>query len=379
MTNVNTFADISVDTRDRISGVPENCVIQFSVSNIAIKQLRLTEIEIPVSYYNIKNINTGFLTIDFDELDGSGEKSAVIPAAPLASGKIVGYTLSEFLTAATLAMNTASASADHTYAITHDTGTDKITIANTAVGTAPFAILFQSGTNKLSKIGSLLGYSNTENLIRQSSYVAPNTLNIDVNNIIDITESGTPIAVKMAVGSYTGPEFTTAIAAELDAASAASGDTLTYTVTLDSITNKMTISATGAFDLDFATGPNSYITNIPPTIGFARTDVSTASSYTGTDVVNFAFENYIYLKSSTALGVDQGIIVGNTTDRNTIARIPISEPTDGIMFYTNTSEFEVDINNPLDINSIDFQITFRNDQPVDFNGHNWSAKMRVLY
>jgi hypothetical protein len=363
MSNVNTFADISVDTRDRISGTPENCVIQFSVSNIAIKQIKLTEIEIPISYYNIKNINPNFLTIDFDELDGVGERSAIILPAALVGGKVVGYTLDIFLTAIKAALDLAGT---YTYTVDHSIITNKITITSTGL----FNIQFQSGTNKLSKIGSLLGYTNMD-LSRQNSYEAPNTLNIDVNNIIDLDA----FEIRMPVGSYTGTEFTAALAEIL---SSEGGQT--FTVAIDSITNKITITSdTSPYILYFGTGANAPISNIPNTLGFDQLDTNSSMVHTGLNVINFAFENYLYLKSSTALGVDQGLITSNIRDNNTIARIPISEATDGITFYTNTSQFQVDINNPLNINTIDFQITFRNNQPVDFNGHNWSAKMRILY
>ena len=376
MSNQTITSDVNIDTKDRVTSadenVVENCRIQFP-SDFNIRQIRLIQLELPISYYNIRNINTNYLKIDFDELDGSGEKTATVPAASLVSGVEVGYTLSEFLTAITTAMNSVSTSADHTYSVTHSTVTNKITITNTDGSGANFKMLWLTGTNKLSSIASMLGFSNLLDLDRASAYTGTRELNINVTNIIDL-DSG---PVKLPVGSYTFDELINQL--ETTLATPLGG---TATVTLDNITNKVTITGSIVFELLFLTGDNRFISSFRDLIGYSASDFTGASTYTSdTGTINLAGDNYIYLKSESVFGNDQGVVVGgNEKDDQILARIRIDESQDGVVFFTNPSEFSVDVSNvTIPSNQFHLKLTYRNNQPVDLNGHNYSALFRVFF
>jgi hypothetical protein len=358
--------NISIDTRDRISGIPENCVFEFS-DDFKIKTLRLLSIEFPNTFYNVRNVSTKYLSLDFNENDGLGDKTAIVLDAPLESGLEVGYTLAEFITAVQTAMNLASTSTNHTYAVTYNGTSKKVTIENTHISGSTFSLLTATGSNKNSRIFSYLGFSQTIDRKRYATYTGDLNLNIDTTNLID-TDSAT---LKMPVGSYTFDEFVTQLQTTLGVGT---------TVTLDNITNKVTITKGQVFTLDFASGSNVDISSFRELIGYTATDLSGASTYTSTGAINLGGDNYIYLKSESVVGNDQGVVSANTIDRNVLSRIQIDQVTDSIIFFTDVNTRNVDISNiPNEENRINFRLSLYRDQEPDLRGLEYSFVLNVTF
>lgn len=367
MANLTQIAEINVDSRDRISGPVENAIFQFPES-FTITQIRLLEIELPISFYNIRNINTNFLVIDFDE--GAGELSATIADAPTTAG----YTLAEFLTAIETAMNGVGS---NTYHVTHNTTTNKITIYNDEVNN--FKLLWNTGTNKDSYIAGYLGFSRTIDLKRNYTYTGTTELNLNVTNLIDISTNGTTTTstIKLPVGSYTFTEFVGGVKTALDAETGFTTD-----ATINKITNKLTITSTSALQFRFADGPNRFISTFNRIIGYSESNTPFSTEFASdTGTIDLAGDNYIFLRSPSITGVDQGVVTTNSSnDNQIIAKIQISEPTDGIMFYTNPTSFSSDLGNiNNDGNQFRFSLAFYNSQNVNLNGHDYSCKLRVIY
>jgi hypothetical protein len=358
--------NISIDTRDRVSGTPENCEFEFS-DDFKIKTMRLLSIELTISFYNVRNISTKYLSLDINENDGLGEKTAIVLDAPLSSGIEVGYTLSEFITAVQTALNVASTSTNHTYSVTYNGTTKKVTITNTHVSGTPFSLLTATGTNKNSRIFSYLGFSQTVDRKRYATYTGDLNLNIDTTNLID-TDAST---LKMPVGSYTFDEFVTQLQTTLGSGT---------TVTLDNITNKVTITKGSTFTLDFATGANVDISSFRELIGFTATNRTGASTYTSSGAINLGGDNYIYLKSESVVGNDQGVVSANTIDRNVLSRIQIDQVTDSIIFFTDINTRNVDISNiPNADNRINFRLSLYRDQEPDLRGLDYSFVLNVTF
>lgn len=76
------------------------------------------------------------------------------------------------------------------------------------------------------------------------------------NNVIDFRESSTSYAATLTKGSYSPTSLCAEIKTQMEALGA-----LTYTISFNSITRKFNISASGAFDLLFATGSNVYVSS----------------------------------------------------------------------------------------------------------------------
>jgi hypothetical protein len=99
------------------------------------------------------------------------------------------------------------------------------------------------------------------------------------NNQLDFSEGGSELTAEIAVGSYTPTDFCTAVKTALDTAGA-----LTYTVTFNRSTRKITIAATGTFQILKATG--THIGTSPFTLmGFTGAgDLTGTNTYTGASV-----------------------------------------------------------------------------------------------
>lgn len=95
------------------------------------------------------------------------------------------------------------------------------------------------------------------------------------NNKIDFDEGGGELTATLDVGAYTLTEFAAEIENALNAAGA-----LVYTVTLNRTTRKITIAATGNFDLLVSTGTNVG-SSAWALAGFSGADKTGAASYEG--------------------------------------------------------------------------------------------------
>lgn len=95
------------------------------------------------------------------------------------------------------------------------------------------------------------------------------------NNALDFDEGAAELQATLTTGSYSLEDFASEVATALNAAGA-----LTYTVTVDRATRKITIAATGNFTLLGATGTRIGI-GVWSLMGFPSTDQSGAASYEG--------------------------------------------------------------------------------------------------
>jgi len=113
---------------------------------------------------------------------------------------------------------------------------------------------------------------------------------------IDFDEGAGELTAELFVGGYVLSD----IAEEVERALNAIG-TLTYTVTMDRATRKLTIAGSAAFDLLFSTGTNITF-SAASKLGYSATDVTTLTSYESDLTVGsiylpqFKLQNYIALE-----------------------------------------------------------------------------------
>lgn len=110
-------------------------------------------------------------------------------------------------------------------------------------------------------------------------------------NRLVFNEGGADLTATIAEGYYDASSFCTALKSALDTASTAAR---TYTVSISSTTNRITISATGAFSMKFSSSSTSE--DMWKILGFAyRTDTASAASHTGTMCVRLDGDEYYVL------------------------------------------------------------------------------------
>lgn len=123
---------------------------------------------------------------------------------------------------------------------------------------------------------------------RLVSFAIPNLLYSihSDNNKIAFTRSSTDYAATITPGNYTITQLSSAIATAMNLQDANS-----YTATYDANTQKMTISGSSSFVLDFSLDGTMW-----RELGFENSTSSSATSHTGTNYVNLSPENYVYIQ-----------------------------------------------------------------------------------
>lgn len=162
------------------------------------------------------------------------------------------------------AMNSAACTPDNTYSCTFSNSTHKFTIAR-ATGTKAVSLLWQTGANTATSLKTLLGFANLDDT-GGTSYVS------------DTAAGGTTFNAQMTAGGYSPAAACIEVAAKLNATASIHG---AYTCAYDSVTDKITITATGIDELQLLwnTGTNN-ATAADSALGFSA-DVTGALTYTG--------------------------------------------------------------------------------------------------
>ena len=208
--------------------------------------------------------------------------------------------------------------------------------------------------------------------IKVSSVVVPVTFyNINSTNqafsVIETTGTLT-VDVTITSGNYNSTTFSTELKTILDAESLANGNTLTYTVSISTITGKLTISATGDFLVSLTS--SSKIT------GF-REATTTASSATGDSVINLSGPRNIYLRSNLADVLQRdSVIKDNLNFNNVLKQIPITANSGQIIAvsFPETEFFDI----MTDVSDVNFYYTDSDCNVIEFNNSPWSVSVQIL-
>jgi hypothetical protein len=161
------------------------------------------------------------------------------------------------------------------------------------------------------------------------------------NNTIYFNEGGSDLTATITEGNYTISTLLAALKSSMDTVGG-----LTYTLTNDTLTNKITISATGTFSLLFDGGEENYLdgtrtvykeNSIGPIIGFPRSDLSGASTYTAPNQYNLNGENYVLLEIKDLENLNSSI-AKNTINKN-FCKINLDVDNNSNKFFTNKVDY----------------------------------------
>ena len=187
------------------------------------------------------------------------------------------------------------------------------------------------------------------------------------NNVITFNEGASDLVATITPATYTNSELETEIKTRLDAAGG-----LTYTVSIDTTTLKMTISATGAFTLKFSEPSSPWYE-----LGFTNADTSSAASHTGSRVVKLSGDDYVFLtfKNIPSRNLNQSSI-------SYLFRISIDKEFDDMIYFGENTHY----NQIYHTNNTNFtQTSFRlgllkpNGKEFTLNGGDWSALFSFKY
>lgn len=167
------------------------------------------------------------------------------------------------------------------------------------------------------------------------------------NNILHFTEGSETLEATVEIGQYDNiTDLRDALQVALNTAQGSSGD---YTVTISTITRKMTITkGSGIFELLFNGGTETYVQSqtrttylsksIGPVLGFSRTDLSGFLTYTGDMQYNLSGENYVLLYVKELENLES--VSGNSTIHDTFTKINLdANSNNNIKFYNQLEEY----------------------------------------
>lgn len=197
------------------------------------------------------------------------------------------------------------------------------------------------------------------------------------HNSITIQEGVLTATATIPVGNYNSTTIISALKTALDSASPLGQ---TYTVSISSLTSKMTISSTGNFSI--VSGTINTLLGLP-------SSSSSAASVIGSNVVQLNYPNFIHLRSNLgSLAPYSANIDDNNLSNNILARIPIDKSYGEVVFYKpfldKNNYFTIDSY----IQSINYLFTYPDpnypndtskDIQIDFNGAETSMKIKIFF
>ena len=210
------------------------------------------------------------------------------------------------------------------------------------------------------------------------------------NNTFTLTETVGAVSqtVTLAVGNYNSTSILTALNTSLDAASVAGGNSFTYTSSFSTVTNKLSISKTGAgeFAFVFGTSTDTGETNPRLWLGFnAGTSTSSSSLLTASIVLGITGPDYLYINSTShgqyvSMYLPQTFGVSATGIGNEMAKIPVNVNPGGVITWTDPCPelwYKVDL---ASFGTIDFYLQMGNTtvKPLSLNGRPFQIKLGLL-
>lgn len=218
-----------------------------------------------------------------------------------------------------------------------------------------------------------------------SANIPKSAYNINAsNNTIHFDVGGTEYTASVSSGNYN----ITDLLSELETAMNASGSGVTFTLTEDTRTNKITISGTGAFDLLFNGGQepigNQFRSiykdsSIGYNLGFRRTDLTGLTTYTAQNIYNIAGENYILLYIKELENLETSDINYNNISQS-FTKINLNTDYNTVKFHSANAEYysRILFKSPLQkLSQMIIRFYNYNGTLYDFNGLEHSLYFRI--
>ena len=172
----------------------------------------------------------------------------------------------------------------------------------------------------------------------------------------------------IATGHYMNSELITALKAAMDAEHAD-----TYTITESSITNKLTLSNDGGFQLIFKFS----VSTIGNVLGFTE-DATKADGITGNRPIDLRGVTSMMIQSNLA-NTNSLRATGAGGSVNTfLADVKVTAPYGSTIFYHNDNMLDVITVNRLP-NTVTMELRNRNNVLLDNNDFNWRIAILVNY
>lgn len=184
--------------------------------------------------------------------------------------------------------------------------------------------------------------------------------------VLPVVVAGTPYAVTLPDGNYVAPGFFTDLANALTAQTGTA-----FTVTVDPVTLRVTIAAGVPFDLMLAAVPG----HVRVPIGFSASDLTGASSYTGTMVYSLSQPDHVILRIP---GITASRLYG-TQNVVGVYVVPVNVNFGSQIVYDAQSQFvqSIGLINPQGIGSLTVELVDDYNRPLANIADDWSMILRI--
>lgn len=203
------------------------------------------------------------------------------------------------------------------------------------------------------------------------------------NNVFQILEGVDVFPVTIPVGNYDGATLVTALNTTI---AAIGGMANLYTVTLSALTNRLSFTATGNFQLNFNVANSAALL-----LGFtAASTTPVGTSAEAPNIIGLTPDYEIFICSDLVQGCDNGLVVWNTSppsNTQIIARVSVSSAYGTVLNYSGLESPFFDMRaspyataatsraTPAPPRTMHFWLQFPSGLPVDLNGAHWSATL----
>lgn len=184
------------------------------------------------------------------------------------------------------------------------------------------------------------------------------------NNKLVWTSNSVETTTTIAVGNYSTSELVSTLENALNSDKDA-GDTNTYSISLNAVTEKLTISGDSVnFDLNFSDA-NSTIYKV---LGYTQTDKTGAQTYTASYIPNLRQDlNYIFIESD--LPLKHPFTVAGVNRRNYIAYMSTSNF--GDISSLEDAQYVREVS-AKQFSTLNFRLVDEVGNQVSLNGYDWS-------
>lgn len=209
------------------------------------------------------------------------------------------------------------------------------------------------------------------------------------NNVFQVIETDgvTPhtLTITIDAGNYTITELLSELEAALDAASSSSGDSNTYTLSYDSITNKVTIRYDGGTSTSVTIDTIANGSTLNELLGFGKSDTTTITGQDTTTVLSDGVDsvgtNCVDLHYTSYIVLETTITSNNYYDENgqihVGVRVPITTDRNTIQYFGNHEGHLTLQNNKGPLWSIGFHLKDEYGNTIDLNSCDWSCEFNI--
>jgi hypothetical protein len=208
-------------------------------------------------------------------------------------------------------------------------------------------------------------------------FLIPNVLyNVltGVNDRVCWNRSSTNYNFQIPAGQYSITSLLSAIQTGMNAA-----DSNSYTLTYSSSSFLVTVAGTGAFTLNWSSNPQAS-TGCYQQLGFMKTDTSSATSQTGSNVVDLSIPEFIFMDLNELPGFIGTSSASGISNKNNFI-IPLYQSGGNLVFVSEQENIheEIRFNTPINISSLTIQLRDKNGSLIDTKGANWHAILEMHY